>query len=41
MSSQGAALSWHFVEKLMNIQYLDHSPYPNRWMITLIQQGSV
>ena len=25
--------------KLMNIQYLNHLPYPNRWMITLIQQG--
>ena len=25
----------------MNIQYLNHPPYPNRWMITLIQQGSV
>ena len=23
----------------MNIQYLNHPPYPNRWMITLIQQG--
>ena len=25
----------------MNIQYLNHPPYPNRWMITLTQQGSV
>ena len=25
----------------MNIQYLNHPPYPDRWMITLIQQGSV
>ena len=25
----------------MNIQYLNHPPYPNRWMIALIQQGSV
>ena len=25
----------------MNIQYLNHPPYSNRWMITLIQQGSV
>ena len=25
----------------MNIQYRNHPPYPNRWMITLIQQGSV
>ena len=32
-------LSWHFVVKLMNIQYLNHPPYHNRWMITLIQQG--
>ena len=27
------------VGKLMNIQYLNHPPYPNRWMITLIQKG--
>ena len=26
-------------EKLMNIQYLNLSPYPNRWMVWLIQQG--
>ena len=25
----------------MNIQYLNQPPYPNRWMITLIQKGSV
>ena len=31
----------NLVEKLMIIQYLNHPPYPNRWMITLIQQGSV
>ena len=23
----------------MNIKYLNHPPYPNRWMICLIQQG--
>ena len=34
-------LSWYLVEKLMKIKYLNHPPYPNRWMITLIQQGSV
>ena len=37
----GPTLSWHLVEKLMNIQYLNHPPYLNSWMITLIQQGSV
>ena len=36
----GSTVSWHFVEKLMNIQSLNHPPYPNRWMITLIRQGS-
>ena len=29
----------NFFEKLMNIQYLNLPPYPNRWMIWLIQQG--
>ena len=28
-----------FFEKLMNIQYLNLPPYPNRWMVCLIQQG--
>ena len=28
-----------FFEKLMNIQYLNLPPYPNRWMVWLIQQG--
>ena len=37
----GPTLGCHLVEKLMNIQYLNHPPCPNRWMITLIQQGSV
>ena len=41
VADSGPTLSWHFVEKLMNIQYLNHPPYPNRWMIALIQQGSV
>ena len=41
VANSGPTLSWHFVEKLMNIQYINHPPYPNRWMITLIQQGSV
>ena len=35
----GPTLNLHFVGKLMNMQYLNHPPYPNRWMITLIQQG--
>ena len=30
-----------FFEKLMNIQYLNLPPYPNRWMVWLIQQGLV
>ena len=38
LADSGPTLSWHFVEILMNIQYLNHPPYPNRWMITLIQQ---
>ena len=39
VADSGPTLSWYFVGKLMNIQYLNHPPYPNRWMITLIQQG--
>ena len=30
-----------WLQKILNIQYLNHPPHPNRWMITLIQQGSV
>ena len=36
---QLANITLAFFGKLMNIQYLNHPPYPNRWMITLIQQG--
>ena len=39
VADSGPTLSWYFVGKLMNIQYLNHPPDPNRWMITLIQQG--
>ena len=41
VADSGPTLGWHLLEKLMNIKYLNHPPYPNRWMITLIQQGSV
>ena len=36
---QWANIKLAFFGKLMNTQYLNHPPYPNRWMITLIQQG--
>ena len=36
---QRAKIKKTFFEKLMNIQYLNHPPYPNRWMVWLIQQG--
>ena len=38
---QWANIKLAFGWKIKNIQYLNHPPYPNRWMITLIQQGSV
>ena len=36
---QRANIKATFFEKLMNIQYLNLPPYPNRWMVWLIQQG--
>ena len=39
VADSGPTLSWHFVAKLLNIQYLNHPPYPDRCKITLIQQG--
>ena len=36
---QPANIKKTFFEKLMNIQYLNLPPYPNRWMVWLIQQG--
>ena len=36
---QRANIKETFFEKLMNIQYLNLPPYPNRWMVWLIQQG--
>ena len=36
---QWANIRLAFLWKIMNIKYLDHPPYPNRLMITLIQQG--
>ena len=36
---QRANIKKTFFEKLMNIQYLNLPPYPNRWMVWLIQQG--
>ena len=36
---QRANIKKTFFEKLMNIQYLNFPPYPNRWMVWLIQQG--
>ena len=36
---QWANIKKTFFEKLMNIQYLNLPPYPNRWMVLLIQQG--
>ena len=36
---QRANIKKIFFEKLMNIQYLNLPPYPNRWMVWLIQQG--
>ena len=36
---QRANIKNTFFEKLMNIQYLNLPPYPNRWMVWLIQQG--
>ena len=36
---QRAYIKKTFFEKLMNIQYLNLPPYPNRWMVWLIQQG--
>ena len=36
---QRANIEKTFFEKLMNIQYLNLPPYPNRWMVWLIQQG--
>ena len=38
---QRANIKKTFFEKLMNIQYLNLPPYPNRWMVWLIQQGAV
>ena len=36
---QRANIKKTFFEKLMNIQYLNLPPYPNRWMVWLIKQG--
>ena len=36
---QRANIKKTYFEKLMNIQYLNLPPYPNRWMVWLIQQG--
>ena len=36
---QRANIKKTFLEKLMNIQCLNLPPYPNRWMVWLIQQG--
>ena len=36
---QRANIEKTFFEKLMNIQYLNLPPYPNRWMVWLIQHG--
>ena len=36
---QRANIKKTFFEKLMNIRYLNLPPYPNRWMVWLIQQG--
>ena len=36
---QRANIKKTFFEKLMNIQYLNLPPYPNRLMVWLIQQG--
>ena len=36
---QRANIKKTFLEKLMNIHYLNFPPYPNRWMVWLIQQG--
>ena len=36
---QRANIKKSFFEKLMNIQYLNLLPYPNRWMVWLFQQG--
>ena len=36
---QRANIKKTFFEKLMNIQYLNLPPHPNRWMVWLIQQG--
>ena len=36
---QRASIEKTFFEKLTNIQYLNLPPYPNRWMVWLIQQG--
>ena len=36
---QRANIKKTFFEKLINIQYLNLPPYPNRWMVWLIQQG--
>ena len=36
---QCANIKLAFFGKLINIQYLNPPPYPNRWIIILIQQG--
>ena len=36
---QRANIKKTFFEKLMSFQYLNLPPYPNRWMVWLIQQG--
>ena len=36
---QRANIKKTFFEKLMDIQYLNLPPCPNRWMVCLIQQG--
>ena len=36
---QRANIKKTYVEKLMNIQYLNLPPYPNRWTVWLIQPG--
>ena len=36
---QRANIKKTFFEKPMNIQYINLPPYPNRWMVWLIQQG--
>ena len=39
MVSQRRRQRANIKKKLMNIQYLNLPPYPDRWMVWLIQQG--